>query len=282
MGMWILAAGLGLVAAVSLGSAGHASAGTMWGVTVAPKPDGSSGDVTINGTSLDYGTEPPATVSVTPYARHWDPSVPPPVCDAFLFRNGAQQDAQATVNAHPWTVSLGGEIRWMVRVTCPSPQGATAGPVEVSVVSHAKPVPVVASTPSPTPAAPKPSASTPAPVPATQRPAALPQAPAGKVVSVAVPPASPVAPAPPSPSSPAAPVPVAAASSASPTLTPSVAPSPSPATPLVDAAPASTPAAALAVAPRAKGGGVPWVLLILVCVVVVFGGTLLIRSRGLR
>lgn len=279
MRMGILAAGLGLATAVSLGSAGHASAGFSWGVTVSPKPDGSSGDVTTNGTSFDYGTEPPATVNVVPYARSWDPSVSAPACDAFLFRNGAQQDAQAAAAFHPWSLHLGGDIHWTVRVVCPSPQGAAASPVEVVFASHAKPVPVVASAPSPPPGAvaPKPSASTPAPAPSTQRPAAPPQAPVGKVVSVVVPPA----PAAPSPSSPAATVPVAVATPAppaSPTPTPSLAPSPSPATPLVDAAPVSTPAAA----PRAKSGGKPWVLLILVCVVVGVGGTLFIRSRGLR
>jgi hypothetical protein len=288
MGMRILAAGLGLVAAVSLGSAGHAGGGFDYGLTVTPTP-GSGNAAQVHstlGTTYDYGwINLPANVSVTPWVTLTSPDSSAPTCDSYVFRNGAQWGAEpvtAGTPAQPFTLPMSPAGRWDVKIVCTY---ANANPVPVTLLSEAAPAPVVASTPSPTSAAPKPSASTPAAAPSTQRPAAPSQAPAGKAVSVVVPPASPATSLAPSPSSPAVPVPVAVAAPApspSPTSTPSAAPSPSPATPLVDAAPASTPAAALAVAPRAKGGGAPWVLLILVCVVVVFGGTLFIRSRGLR
>jgi hypothetical protein len=286
MRMGILAVGLGLVAAFSLGAAAHAGGGFDYGLTVTPTPGaGSVAQVhSTLGTTYDYGwSNLPAYVSVTPWVTLRSPDSSAPTCDSYVFRSGAQWSAEpvtAGTPAQPFTLSMVSPVRWDVKIVCTY---ANANPVPVTLLSEAAPVPVVASTPSPTPAAPKPSASTPAPAPSTQRPAAPPQAPAGKAVSVVVPPAQLAASPAPVPPSSAAPLPVAVvapAPSVSPTPTPSAAPSPSPATPLVDALAASVSPVAVTTPAAPAHGGSPLPLLLGAIVVLGIGAFAVARLKG--
>lgn len=259
-----------------MASPGHAAGGFTYGLTVSPVPAGGQAQVlSTSGTTYDYGSvNLPDHVSVTPWFKPMDPATLPGIssCDAFLYRNGAQWGAQVVpLSPSPvpaFVVSMSPPVRWDVKIVCTY---ANANPVPVTLLSEG-----VASPSATAVASRKPSASgVPSAVAASAKPVA-------KVVTVPPPSAAPnsiptvVSPtSPPSGVAPAAP---------SPSATPRAASTPPPAaSPLVDAAaPVSTPAAVIAVAPKAKGGGVHWVLLILVCAVVAFGGTLFIRSRGLR
>lgn len=252
-----------------MASPGHAAGGFTYGLTVSPVPAGGQAQVlSTSGTTYDYGSvNLPDHVSVTPWFKPMDPATLPGIssCDAFLYRNGAQWGAQVVpLSPSPvpaFVVSMSPPVRWDVKIVCTY---ANANPVPVTLLSEGVVSPSIAAV-----ASPKPSASGVPSAVATPRSAASAK-PVAKVVTVSPPSAMP-----------------SNAPAAAPALVPSVVapatPSASAASPLVDAvAPVSTPAAALAVAPRAQSGGVPWVLLILVCVVVVFGGTLFIRSRGLH
>lgn len=264
-----------------MASPGHAAGGFTYGLTVSPVPAGGQAQVlSTSGTTYDYGSvNLPDHVSVTPWFKPMDPATLPGIssCDAFLYRNGAQWGAQVVpLSPSPvpaFVVSMSPPVRWDVKIVCTY---ANAQPVPVTLLSEASPPAAAVATPKPSATAP----ASPVPTPA-QRPAAA--KPVAKVATVSPPSAAPTSiPAAVSPTSP--PSVVAPAAPPRPSATPRVASSsPSVASPLVDtASPVSTPAAALAVAPKAKGGGTPWVLLILVCVVVAFGGTLFIRSRGLH
>lgn len=259
----------------------YAGGGFDYGLTVSQIPSGGQAKVSSTlGTTYDYGwSNLPASVSVTPWFTPRNPADPPAIssCDAYVYRNGAQWGSEpvSALPAQPFTLPMSPPVRWDVRIVCTY---ANAQPVPVTLVSQVAPPP-----PAPSAAAVAPKVSSPAPVPATPTPRPAAASPVAKVVSA---PAAPVAVS--RSSAPAAPAQVAAAPPASPPAVPVAEPSPSvsaplvPAgTPLVDAVtPSTSPLAAST--PKPNAGGVPWMLLILVCAVVVFGGTLFIRSRGLH
>lgn len=256
---------------LAMASPGYADGGFTYGLTVSPAPSGYQAQVvSTSGTTYDYGSvNLPASVSVTPWFRPSDPATLPGIssCDAFLYRNGAQWGAQVVpLSPTPvpaFVVSMAPPVRWDVKIICTY---ANAQPVPVTLLAEGAVSPSASAVTSPTPSA----SVTPHPV-TSAKPVARISSPS------AAPSKAPAATSTPAPSA------VAPASpSASPAPRASTSPVPA-ATPLVDAvAPVSSPAVAVAVAPKAKGGGAPWVLLILVCAVVAFGGTLFIRSRGLH